>query len=827
MSVLWRSATGVGNLWLRGLGPWVLDGLPLLEVWEFGHLQSVSEEIEMRAVKFGDKAWEWDWWNGEVVKGTLEAPASLDTETALIKTIRPPREGEGPTDPPLDPRDIPKLSVGMVFDGEKLYAIHPSKFQQFLLTNRARPLCGQNIQFDFWVLHKHCGPAGKEALWTLAERGLLKCTQTLDLLLQLATGKYRHAGGGKGDDDAKLFPTNLGVLAKEWEVGEVNKGDEYRLRFGELVGLTEEEIDNHPERDGFFGYAFPDVLSTYEVYRKQRVYALELMTKAGWSPKPQKLYEMRPDCVQKWDVLSLDIQVRASITLAELSRTPIRIDQVKRKELEEAARQRYRGYIQTMMELEPEIVHRYKPKKYIKVDGERVLNPNTEGELKVNKSTGFPKLNDKVLKFRLQRESEQLGILAPVSKGKNKAISKSAKDWEPWKEESTFLAAFCGQASEQKLMAFFLGLQSDTGEVFTRYDLLKRSGRTSANQWKYKKELVLPSVNVQQIPRENEDHPERDVRQLFLASPKHKWLAVDYSAIELSTLAAACVARFGYSKMRDGIVAKVNGGPDLHQVMAAAINKMPVEEFLQLPEKVQKTKRKEAKAVSFGFPGGMGVDKFCMTAAKQGIHFTKKQASEAKKVWFETFPEMKEHLADSTQMALSWQSGVSPKKIPTLSWLQRRRYGDFLKGKVKLTTGEDDDFWDLVEGLGWQKGDEELVADAQQRVVTPRVKRLFEYRACTLTGRVRNNVTFSSGKNAVFQGIASDGAKEGIFRLMRRGFRLLMFIHDEICFDIPAYRVEVDRKQIEKIMVDSMSAVIAHGVPVSVESGVADRWHKG
>lgn len=1087
-------------------------------------------------MEFNGKKWEWQWWNGEKIKSSLECPAACDTETSLIRPVREPKEGEDIRAVPTDPRHVPDLAIFLCFDGEHLYAVHPSKVQQFLTVNVGQYFTYFNIGFDWWVLHKHCGTLGKDKLWDLAARGRLKDGMVLDLLLQLATGNYRKVkGGGKKADEEKLYPTNLSVLAKEYGEGDLDKGDAYRLRFGEWVGLSQEQIDAHPERDGFFRYCWPDVIALHGIYKQQRGQALELMQKAGWSNKPQKLYEMRPDCVAKWDVLSLDIQVRAAITLTELSRTPLRIDQEKRKELELAARDRYQYHMRVMMELEPHVVQRYKPKKFKVVDGVKVRNEEPLGELKLNPKTGFPKVSDTVLKQRLLEEAQRLQIEPPISKGKTKALSKSAKDWEPYKEESTFLTAFCGQAAEQKLMAFFLGLEGKEGVVYSRYDLLKRSGRTSANQWKTKKELILPSVNVQQIPRENEDSPERDVRQLFCVGEKKKWVASDYKAIEMATLAASCVARFGKSRMKEVIFDNIyNGGPDLHQITAAAILSVEVPEFLNMNEKVQKKRRREAKECfhpdteiltengwvkvgllkedvrvaqfwpetksiswtlpialteredkplvriwnegvdirvtpdhrilgymlngksrvvlpqdvnllrgvwnagiledsetvncitdqhlrqavciqadgsfqgkwvrfgfrkerkiaafrklfpdaipklsimknvgevttfkvprlpeyehvlnsdktfklsslmkltsclrrafleevgywdshrnfhnrsymystadrsnveaiqtvgvltgwkvtlttekitkpnrrdshkasvkfrdysrsgnfkveelpgrhkvyclsvpssyvvardcgktviigncNFGFPGGMGVSTFVRTTAKKGIHFTTPQAKEAKKKWMDAYPEMYDHLADSTQLALAWQSGVQLKKIPELSFLQKKRYGDYIKGKVELTGAEKEMFFELVESLAYLKGDEELEADAVKRTLTPRIKRLFEYRACTLTGRVRNNVTFSSGKNAVFQGIAADGAKEAIFRLMRMGKRVLMFVHDEICCEVDEKRVDVEKAQIEKVMVEEMARVVGHGVPIAVESGVADRWHKG
>src|SRR5207302_1588348 len=167
------------------------------------------------------------------------------------------------------------------------------------------------------------------------------------------------------------------------------------------------------------------------------------------------------------------------------------------------------------------------------------------GTLRFNKKTGLPEINNAVLKERLVRVALELNVDAPISDGKNAAISLSAKDWLPIAEAAgeendsvRFLKSWCGMGSEVKLLSFFLSLDTADGKAYSRYNLLMRTGRTSAQGHKRDKVLLCPSFNIQQMPRDDPKHPERSVRSLFRPPPGHSWLSLDYGYIELCSLAA-------------------------------------------------------------------------------------------------------------------------------------------------------------------------------------------------------------------------------------------------------------------------------------------------
>jgi DNA polymerase-1 len=134
-------------------------------------------------------------------------------------------------------------------------------------------------------------------------------------------------------------------------------------------------------------------------------------------------------------------------------------------------------------------------------------------------------------------------------------------------------------------------LRDGIRSVHPHYTTLVRSGRTSC-----------AAPNIQQVPRGS------SFRQAFIPSPGHFLLAVDYSFIELRTLATICLRRYGESRLAEVILA----GKDPHEHTAALImQNMPPEEFQgwkKDPAKANayKVARQAVKPVNFGVPGSFG-----------------------------------------------------------------------------------------------------------------------------------------------------------------------------------------------------------------------------
>ena len=95
----------------------------------------------------------------------------------------------------------------------------------------------------------------------------------------------------------------------------------------------------------------------------------------------------------------------------------------------------------------------------------------------------------------------------------------------------------------------------------------------------------------------------------------------------------------------------------------------------------------------------------------------------------------------------------------------------------------------------------------------------------TRTGRLRADTTFCAEKNTPFQGLAADGAKIALYNLMKNGFKLVGFVHDEIITEVPKDKIEEMRVLQEQIMVQSMQVVVPD-VAIRVDSTVSERYCK-
>lgn len=752
----------------------------------------------MSVLHYAGRDYEYGWWSGERLTGTAEKPIAFDCETELI----------------AGPLHVPRLALAMAFDGVRLVLVHPADAARFVDTHTTQHVVGHNVQFDWHVLHEHVAGTTRRRLWDWADKGRVHDTMILDQLLQLATGKYRNEqfSAGRADDDKTVYGTNLGVLAAEAGL-EVDKKDEYRTRYGELLGLSRGEIESHAEFEGFASYALKDVIATHAVYPPQRERAVAEMRKAGWDGTKKSRYDIRHDALERWGPLTELIQVRAAVWAEGLSRRPLRIDEAIRDRLAAEIRAKYDAAMAVLEQRNPSLFKRYSPRS------------KNAGQYRVAKKTGVPETDAKVLAAVLVGEAGELGVEVPISSGKESRTSISTKDWARYAERSAFIRAWVDLKKYAVQLGFFAGLNAP--QVYTRYEILKRTGRTSAKAWKAKGgKLLLPGLNIQQMPKgdlkdEDAAHP----RDCFVAAPGKKFVIVDYSYLEVRSWAACCLARFGASAAADAVREHtLNGGADPHQRTGATAAGVTLEEFFKLSKASQKSYRQMAKCANFGLPGGLGSEKFVAYAAgpAYGVALTLKQSREIKKAWLATYPEGAKWLADRTNDALSENLGVRV----NLGRVDSRLVSDLLRDAVAAGTRAEERAWAVLKDLVTNSRRWELWEAVTERQIKP-LRHLTTRRVGVLTGRVRGGCGFTDGCNAPFQGVAADGAKEAVWRLRYAGYDVVAFVHDEVVVEVDARTAERDRKRVEKVMCDAMEDVFGNGVPVAVESVVGDRWVKG
>jgi DNA polymerase I-like protein with 3'-5' exonuclease and polymerase domains len=99
----------------------------------------------------------------------------------------------------------------------------------------------------------------------------------------------------------------------------------------------------------------------------------------------------------------------------------------------------------------------------------------------------------------------------------------------------------------------------------------------------------------------------------------------------------------------------------------------------------------------------------------------------------------------------------------------------------------------------------------------------------TLTGRIRGRVRYSQARNTPFQGLAADGAALALFALVKEGFRVVGFVHDEILVELSdegGYVSEEKVQRVREIMCHQMAEVMVGDIPVNCESALSRRWNK-
>jgi DNA polymerase-1 len=333
------------------------------------------------------------------------------------------------------------------------------------------------------------------------------------------------------------------------------------------------------------------------------------------------------------------------------------------------------------------------------------------------------------------------------------------------------LIKYAEGAQAQKLLNTYLPIlrMGVHSPITSSPNVLVRSGRTS---WR--------NPNFQNPPQKG------GFRNCFIPRPGKVFASIDYSALEMVTLAQVCLHFFGHSKMAEAI----REGKDLHtmfagHMLAAEGMRKPYEEWMVIKEdhdhplhSLIKERRQQAKAANFGFPGGLGVQAFVEYAKGYGADLTFNKASDLKDLWMSMWPEMS----------------------------KKTGYFRMLSDASKSLTGRFT------------------------------VKQLY-------SNRLRGGCSYTSGANTHFQGLAADGAKAAMWALYKAcylgelpafmeeevchltGVRMWAFIHDEFLFEGDENTAHLWAPQASRIMVWAMNKYTPD-VPNAAPPALMRRWLK-
>lgn len=357
------------------------------------------------------------------------------------------------------------------------------------------------------------------------------------------------------------------------------------------------------------------------------------------------------------------------------------------------------------------------------------------------------------------------GVLTLLSTPTGKLESKS-ESLERYMDVP-FIRVFCEYKSVVALLRFLEGSEQS---LHPHFRTIVSTGRTSSS-----------SPNVQNFPRDSL------VRSIFVASPGHALLKFDYSQIELRVLAQILLDRFRSSEMAE----LLNEGKDIHRYVASAITGKSESEITD-------DERRKAKACNFGWPGGLGINVFRNHAKNEyDIDLTEDQAKELKRKWLEVFPGVEQYL-DTDDKLLICSSGVLSVVPPDfrykddqdLFWI----FWKVINGKQVLDVGKVDWAFATLKHIKLPTP-KKFACQIANRIGS---RELWQNLVRSLTfvihhtGRVRANATYTQSKNNLFQGIAADGAKLALYALVKYGYRVVNFIHDEFVIEVPFEKVSVE-----------------------------------
>ncbi len=295
--------------------------------------------------------------------------------------------------------------------------------------------------------------------------------------------------------------------------------------------------------------------------------------------------------------------------------------------------------------------------------------------------------------------------------------------------------------------------------------------------------------------------------------------SIDYSAIELCTLAQACVTLLGKSAMADLI--NESGDPgSLHTAFAASMVGLSVDEMkarVKAKDPVAVGYRQASKAANFGFPGGMGASTLVL-AKRKGIEGTTTAADGTVYAGIRFCIHMGGAERCGAEKVTQWGHVGREKVIPPTC-------------KRCLECAEDLRAQWFKQ---WPEMKEYFAIVSRQVENTGRIEQLF-------SGRVRDVSTgpgngFTSAANGYFQGLAADGAKAALYAVSKEcyldrespmyGARPIFFNHDEIFSEIPLSIASNAAKRMTKVMIDTMKEVACPSIVVQAEPCLMWRWSK-
>ena len=351
----------------------------------------------------------------------------------------------------------------------------------------------------------------------------------------------------------------------------------------------------------------------------------------------------------------------------------------------------------------------------------------------------------------------------------------------------------------------------DDGKIHAQFNQYgARTGRFSSS-----------NPNLQNIPSKN-----KDIRPMFVASPGHLMISMDYSQQEPSCLASFC-KKMGYDNLFN---ARFKGN-DLYSEVASAIFNLPYEDCVEhradgTINKEGKARRNDAKPVLLGILYDRGDE-----SVAEALNITLDQAKRLKSNLYKRFPEILKFEQESVRMAqdLGYVDTICGRKcrIPDMmlddyefKWIDAPKSDDVLDFDNDINYEVPDEICDKY----WDKLHKKFA----------KKKEIFEY-ANKHDGIWIIDNTFKIAEatrkcvNSRIQGSAADLTKKAMFevlrdeKLTRLGFKLLIQVHDELIGECPEENIKECSERLAEVMSKAAEELI--GMPFSCDAEITRAWY--
>lgn len=684
-------------------------------------------------------------------------------------------------------------------------------------------LVGHNVAFDLCVVAK-AFPDLEPLIWEKLLAGECDDTMIREQLLNLSThGNIDNLKLPDGTKEnlsyslASLVAKYLGLditAAKE-------DADAWRLNYDKLDGLP---ASSYPAEAS--AYALEDAEFTLRIYHDQQArvrtedgpsslstgpfhtaaaFALRLMTDRGMKVDKERVEELHQKLLTENADSNFPLLLEAGVLRPSEPEQPYVRQLEKARGILREAGIEADSFLENRELLESNGI-KFKAAVTSSINT-TALKDEIEKTCKENRLK--PKLTDK---GQLSTDAEVISDLSAYSE----ILSEYGKRQELAKLVSTDVPAF-----------FWEGEIADT--VHFNFAVLKETGRTASYGNSKSKKPLFPARNGQQAdPRARPGFCARD--GFYLAS-------IDYSTLELATVAQTMINLFGYSVHAD----KINAGIDLHAYLGAQLAYELHSDFRNLcsqygvassaegryryfmqckghaDERVAKFFkhwRKMAKPVGLGYPGGLGPAKFIGLAKNSyGVNLLE-VAQEFPESRFEVTDYLK-GLARRTygMEEFQWTRGTKALALAT-----------FLR-EIWLTTFEMQQYFDHVQN--------DCIDPKNDRGFDDRGVARKAYCYTSPMGMYRAGCAFTAAANGkAMQTPAAEGAKSAVIEVQREcrigsltHCALVDFIHDEILAEVPRETAHRDVEEIAHLMVRSMRR-ITPDVDIKAEPALMVNWWK-